>query len=69
MCDQCAFEKINASIYNIAHFYAPVHLHDAQREFNLARLFPAIFGGKPIRGAKTVQRSPRSKRDVKARMF
>jgi len=55
-CDECAFEKVNTTIYNTLHFYKPVHLHDAQREFSLVQLLPAIVGGRTTRGAKAVKR-------------
>lgn len=51
-CDECSFEKINTTIYNILHFYHPVTLHRAQRDFSLLQLLPAIFKGKTTRGAK-----------------
>lgn len=56
-CDECAFEKINMTIYNKLHFYNPVHLYDVQREFSLIQLLPAILRGNRVKGAKTVKRS------------
>ncbi|MBZ0252053.1 MAG: radical SAM protein [Candidatus Methylomirabilis sp.] len=54
-CDECAFEKVNTTVYNTLHFYNPVHLHDAQREFTLTQLLPAVLTGKTTRGAKAVK--------------
>jgi MoaA/NifB/PqqE/SkfB family radical SAM enzyme len=51
-CDLCSFEKINTTVYNILHFYSPVTLHPAQRDFSLMQLLPAIFRGETIGGAK-----------------
>lgn len=50
MCDECAFEKINTTAYNTLHFYNPVHLHDAQREFDLVQLLAPILRGKTVEG-------------------
>lgn len=54
-CNECAVEKINMTIYNLFHFYNPIHLHDAQRQFKAAQLLPAILRGKTIRGARAVR--------------
>jgi MoaA/NifB/PqqE/SkfB family radical SAM enzyme len=51
-CDECSFEKINTTIYNILHFYHPVTLHKAQRDFSLLQLLPAVFKGKTVKGAR-----------------
>jgi MoaA/NifB/PqqE/SkfB family radical SAM enzyme len=51
-CDECCFEKINTTIYNILHFYKPVKLHQAQRDFSLLQLLPAVLKGRTTRGAK-----------------
>jgi radical SAM protein with 4Fe4S-binding SPASM domain len=55
-CDECAFDKINATIYNALHFYNPIHLYEAQREFSVFQLLPAIFKSKTTKGAKAVKR-------------
>lgn len=55
-CDECALDKINATIYNTLHFYNPIHLYEAQREFSVFQLLPAIFKGKTTKGAKAVKR-------------
>jgi MoaA/NifB/PqqE/SkfB family radical SAM enzyme len=55
-CDECSFDKINTTVYNTLHFYAPVHLYEAQREFALSQLLPAILRGKTPSGARLAKR-------------
>jgi wyosine [tRNA(Phe)-imidazoG37] synthetase (radical SAM superfamily) len=51
-CDECSFEKINTTVYNKLHFYNPITLHHAQRDFSLMQLLPAILRGETTQGAK-----------------
>jgi len=55
-CDECALDKINATIYNTLHFFNPIQLFEEQREFSVFQLLPAIFKGKTTKGAKVVNR-------------
>jgi MoaA/NifB/PqqE/SkfB family radical SAM enzyme len=55
-CDECSLDKINLSVYNRLHFYNPVRLYGAQREFTLIQLLPAIFRGMTTKGAKSLRR-------------
>jgi MoaA/NifB/PqqE/SkfB family radical SAM enzyme len=55
-CDECSFDKINTTVYNHLHFYRPLHLFTAQREFTFSQLVPVIFRGGTTKGAKSLRR-------------